>query len=379
MEPLYAENSGHKNNLDFLRFALATTVVFTHSYVVYSGVIDNEPLWLLSNKQLGFGTLALNFFFLISGFLVTRSWQYSTNYLDFLKKRVLRIYPGFVVVCVVCAFVFAPLGLEVTWPFRYITQYWSDVNMRSLVYTSSKLSGPVLPETFKTVPCRNDVNTSLWTIPYEFVCYQFVPLLGLLRHRLTPLLLFVLVVAANIHHYNAYQYYNMEGLVHPAFLPPFIQSRLDDESLDLLINFEHFFAFFIAGVCFYTYRTYIPRSIYLVLLALVVMLLATFWLKVFELCQLVFGAYLLFYFAFSKRIRFHNFAKYGDFSYGIYLYGWPIQQLVLLHFGNRIGVAGIFLLAMAFTLIAAYLSWHLVEKPFLSLKKIPLKLVKLTV
>src|SRR5438045_357316 len=111
MRTLYSEEAGHKNNFDFLRFILATTVVFSHSYVIYYGSVDKvEPLWVLSKNQLGFGTLALNFFFVISGFLVLQSWSYSRNYFDFLKKRVLRIYPAFVAVCLACAFVFGPLG-----------------------------------------------------------------------------------------------------------------------------------------------------------------------------------------------------------------------------------------------------------------------------
>lgn len=368
MELLYLNKNTHGNNFDFLRFMLATLVVFTHSYVVYEGRVDNEPLWMLSHQQLGFGTLALNSFFLTSGFLVSQSWRHSKGYLDFLKKRVLRIYPGFITVCFVGAYVFAPLGLGIIRPIHYIVEYWSYVNVRDLAYTSLKLGSPELPETFKTSPCYNDVNTSLWTIPYEFVCYQFVPLLALLRHRITPLVIFALVFALNVYHYNDYQYYNVEGTIKSTFLPHFIQRRLSDETLDLLLNFEHFFGFFMAGVCFYAYRNYIPRSIYLATLALIVMLVATFWVKVFELAQLVFGAYLLFYFAYSKRVRIHNFARYGDFSYGIYLYGWPIQQLVLLYFGPKVGIMGIFFISMIFAFAAAYTSWHFIEKPFLSLK-----------
>lgn len=378
MELLYAEKSGHRNNFDFLRFTLATLVVFTHSYVVHSGVIDNEPLWRITNKQLGFGTLALNCFFLISGFLVTQSWNHSSSFFDFLKKRVLRIYPGFIVVCFMCAFVFAPLGLGIIRPIRYIVDYWSYIDVGYLTYTSLKLGGIdglLLPETFKTLPCANDVNTSIWTIPYEFVCYLSVPVIALLRHRLIPLILFILVFASNIYHYKAYQYYNMEGIIQPWYFPRFLYHRIGEDWQDPILNFEHFFGFFMAGVCFYTYRQHIPRSIYLAVLSLVVMLAAAFWIRVFELAQLIFGAYLVFYFVFSKRIKIHHFAKYGDFSYGVYLYGWPIQQLVLLYIGSQIGVLGVFLIAMVFTLMAAYVSWHFVERPFLSLKKKKLKLV----
>ena len=112
MEPLYSDKTGHKNNFDFIRFALAVFVVFTHSYFVYYGpaiFFQKEPLWLLTNHQLTFGTLAVNFFFIISGFLVLQSLLRSKNYFSFLKKRVLRIYPAFIVVYFFCAFIVAPL------------------------------------------------------------------------------------------------------------------------------------------------------------------------------------------------------------------------------------------------------------------------------
>ena len=134
MEALYPEKQGHENNFDFLRFILATTVVFCHSYVIYYGNVDQEPLWVWSENQLSLGTLAINFFFVISGFLVTQSWDRNADYLAFLRKRILRIYPGFIAVCAACAFLFAPLGLGIFRPFYYVTEYWSSINITSLFY-----------------------------------------------------------------------------------------------------------------------------------------------------------------------------------------------------------------------------------------------------
>lgn len=365
MKKLYVESAGHENNFDFLRFMLATMVIFTHSYTVYGTATHSEPLLILTNFQLDLGTLALNFFFIISGFLVSQSWNHSANYLDFLKKRVLRIYPGFVAVCIVGAFVFAPLGLDK--PFNYIYQYWMDVNVRHLVTHSLTLRSPALPETFKTLPCANCVNTSIWTIPFEFICYQFVPVLTLVNRKFFTPALFIAVLASNVYHHDVFQYYNFNVVIKPTYLS-FLQGRFSTGDMEYILYFEHYLYFFMAGVCYYTYRNYIPRSPYLLILSAAVMLVVSRWGNVFELVQPLFGSYLLFYFAFSKRIKLYRFAKYGDLSYGIYLYGWPIQQLVLLYLGSRIGVFGVFFIAMILVLPTAYLSWHLIEKPFLSLK-----------
>ncbi|UFH53101.1 acyltransferase family protein [Spirosoma sp. KNUC1025] len=366
MENLYSEKIGHRNNFDFLRFALAVSVIFTHGYVIYYGQIDPEPLWKLSRHQLGVGTLALNFFFVISGFLVLQSWTYSKGGLDFLKKRILRIYPGFAVVCLLGALVFAPMG-NGTWGnfFPNLKEYWIAVDFHQLAYSVAKLMPPELPETLKKVPCPNDINTSIWTIWYEFMCYLVIlgaGLLGLYRRKFFPLVLFLLVYSLNVFHHQAYQHYNQEGIFDWQI------SFLDETETEQLLNFEHFLNFFLAGACFYYYREYIPRTRSLIVLSLVILAITLRWVRVFELAQVIFGSYLFFCLAFSKKIKLYNFAKYGDFSYGIYLYGWPIQQLVFLYFGSRLNVAGTFFVSLAFVFPFAVFSWHIIEKQFLRLK-----------
>ena len=374
MENLYSEKIGHRNNFDFLRFTLAVSVIFTHGYVIYYGKIDPEPLWRLSRHQLGVGTLALNFFFVISGFLVLQSWAHSKGGLDFLKKRILRIYPGFTVVCLLGALLFGPMGNgSLANLFPSIVDYWKDIDFHKLATSTVLLLPPELPETLKQAPCPNDINTSIWTIWYEFICYLVilaVGLLGFYNKKLTPLILFAFVYGLNIWHHEAYQHYNQEGILDWQI------GSLDETIIEQILNFEHFINFFLAGACFYYYREYIPKSRYLVLLSIITLLITLRWVRVFELAQVIFGSYLLFCFAFSKKIRFYNFAKYGDFSYGIYLYGWPIQQLVLLYFGYRLNVAGTFFVSLLFVFPFAFFSWHLVEKQFLRLKNWQFNLAK---
>ncbi|QHV97441.1 acyltransferase family protein [Spirosoma endbachense] len=154
MKLLYTESTDRKNNLDFFRFILATTVVFSHAYVIYYGTANyTEPLWVFSGKQVGFGTVALNFFFIISGFLVLQSWDQNPNYFAFIKKRILRIYPGFIVIYLLCAFVFAPLGNSTPiQPFQNSSTYWAQINIPDLIYNIFLLRYPVLPETLKGLP-----------------------------------------------------------------------------------------------------------------------------------------------------------------------------------------------------------------------------------
>ncbi|SFQ59955.1 acyltransferase family protein [Hymenobacter arizonensis] len=366
MEALYPSENGYQNNFDFSRVVLATIVVFCHSYVIYDGSLLREPLWRLSNHQLTLGTFAINFFFVISGFLISQSWDRSRSFNSYFKKRALRIYPGFIFVCLACAFLFAPLGRTAP---TTIAEYWSSIDFKHLALRTLTLREPILPETYKTLPYPGSINGSLWSISYEFICYILIPvcaLLGIFQQRGRVLLIFLVVLLINIVDYKAYHLGGANTPFGFSLLPQFIQAHSNK-----WLTLTHLLLPFVGGMCFYTYRQYVPRSIYLVALSAVVLVLTLRWFNFFEVAQSVFGAYVLFYFVFNEKVRLHHFAKYGDFSYGIYLYGWPVQQLVMLYAGHRIGVHGLFLVSMVIVMPCAAISWFLIEKPFLRLNAKP--------
>ena len=216
-------------------------------------------------------------------------------------------------------------------------------------------------------------NSDLWNyfIPRSpavktISCYLILLGLGILGafkfHKLIPLALFLFVLTFNIVHFNIY--YNNNGLPDPSVIPYVNAAYFED-----YLNMEHMILFFLSGACFYYYRQYIQRSIYVVIVSAILLIVSARWVRVFELAQAVFGAYLLFYFIFSKRIRLYNFAKYGDFSYGIYLFGWPIQQLVMLYPGSKISFAASLFILLPIIFCMAFVSWHLVERRALLLKK----------
>src|SRR5258705_9890366 len=94
------------NNFGLLRLILALLVVFSHSYSLAWGSEDAEPLMRLTHGRLGFASLAVNGFFVLSGFLVTHSFLRSRGFFDYLKKRILRIYPGFIAVSLIGVVIF---------------------------------------------------------------------------------------------------------------------------------------------------------------------------------------------------------------------------------------------------------------------------------
>ncbi|HEY5895063.1 MAG TPA: acyltransferase [Chthoniobacterales bacterium] len=374
MEKLCSNASGHGNNFDLIRFTLAVMVIFTHSYLIYYGNLDGkarEPLIIFTHGQLTFGTAAVNSFFLISGFLVFKSLLASKSIISFVIKRIRRIYPAFIVVTLFFILVSVPLSYGGPGkPLPDFVHIWSATDFKVVAHAILFLHDVYITEALVDLPAFYVTNASLWTIRYECILYFFLALLGMMRvfriHKLVPLFLFLAVLCVNIIHHNGFIHWIYTGQMPDFYLPPFLAPHREK-----YLWFEHFLLYFTSGMCFYAYRDYVPRSKYLLLLSGVVLLVSARWATAFELSFSIFGAYALFYLAFSKTIKLHHFGKYGDLSYGIYLFGCPIQGLAMLYLGKSIGFYGTLFASLAIIIPIAFLSWHLVEKPALSFKTNP--------
>lgn len=341
---------GRRNNFDFLRFVLATGVVFFHSYVLPAGTDADEPISRLTHGQIS-GATAVFGFFLISGFLVTKSWQGSRDAGDYLRKRVLRLYPAFVVVSLFCALIAGPLGAD------NVGEYFRHLSPLKFVAYMLLLVGPYLPPVFLHLPLPNAVDGSFWTLRYEFECYLLIALLGvagLLARRSVVLIVFVALLALHVVQNHA---------PHPI---------LPDRDWHLLGNparWSELIVYFFAGSVFYLYRERIGYSRLLAMICLVLLAALCLFSQALDVVFPLLGAYLLFFVAYSPRLRFQNFGKYGDFSYGVYLYSFPIQQLLIQYAGRNLHPLVLFAVSLVITVCLAALSWHWVEKPCLRLKR----------
>src|SRR6266853_683674 len=313
-----------QNNFDALRLVAAISVIFSHSFLIAEGTQNNEPLILLTGNQSILGLAGVFVFFAISGFLVTQSFEQTANPLHFLAKRALRIFPGLFIATLLSAFVLGPLVtalplgayLSRPEPYQYV------VGNTLLDQTVHELPGV----SFVDNPVGLEINGSLWTLRCEFVMYLMVLVLGVLRLLTVRVGLFLLAFGMVCLHSNMLDEFEKWGW--------FFQ---------VLSGWGWLVGFFAAGMILYKLRDTRLLDGRIALLALAGL-------------------------ALNPRLPVIPAARFGDLSYGLYIYGWPVEEAAMWLSGGRAAWWQVFLIALPAASAMAFLSWHLVERPVLRLK-----------
>lgn len=338
----------HTNNFDFLRLLAALMVVCGHA----SDILLAKPLeWDVARMLTGISLpkTGVMIFFVISGYLVTASWLKSESLFRYMTSRILRIFPAVIVLVFFSVFMLGPVVTTVSWE----DYYTSDVTFRYLQNMSLFRMHYQLPGVFETNPYPAAVNGSLWTLPYEFTCYLFIAVLGLsflLKQKWAVLIIFLCCFFSFI----------------------FFREENDAVVIPVLgIDFKNFtvlFLYFMSGSLYYLFRKEMPFSFYGLMFALVFCLLMRNGLVRQEV-YIIILPYIILWFAFSKKIPLQQTGRYGDFSYGIFLYSFPVQQTLVCFFPETFNLPAFILCSLLCTLPLAVMSWHWVEKPALDLRK----------
>jgi peptidoglycan/LPS O-acetylase OafA/YrhL len=331
------------NSIGFLRFLFAATVIWSHAFPL--GGFGDDPLNRVNFNAPTSGLLAVGAFFVLSGFLITRSYESVGSVGRFIWHRFLRIFPAFWVCLVITAFGLAPLAFAyqhgmLRHYFAEVPAPWSYVTSNFLLAIYQQRIGTV----FAHLPSPFNTNLSLWTLNPEFFCYLSVAALGItgvIRRApaavgIAALLLFIAYAALLWRYGNIY-----------------------------LIQVEALFVYFAFGAFAYLNRDRIPMSPWIGALCSAV-LLATLTTRAFTLVVIPCIAYLTLFAAIGLPVR--GFDRRIDVSYGLYIYAFPVQQLLVTYGVTRFGFTPYFVCALAVTLTLATASWFAVEKPSLSLK-----------
>lgn len=343
--------SSRQNNFDFIRFALAMAVLVCHACTLARGSDEVDPLYHLTGGREHTGALAVAGFFVISGFLIAHSWTRCRGLLDFLRRRAVRIYPGFVVALALTVFVVGA---------RCQPHYAAAAAAKEFGRALLTATQPYLPGIFSTNPKPDQANGSLWTIRYELLCYLTVAafgLTGLLARRRAVLTAFGLSMLV----YAVAERLDVHGSPwgRLVFTGPFHWTAA-----------PRLFTCFFAGTTFWAYRDRIPDSPWLALACLTGLALSPrggdF---AVHMTVPVFFTYGLFWLAFRPGVPLQQFGRWGDFSYGTYLYAFPVSQLLIRHGGGHFSGSVIALGTAVITLPIAAGSWYLAERPLLRWKR----------
>lgn len=314
-------------------------VVFSHCYPALHGSDATEPLYRATGGLFTLGSIALAFFFIASGFAVSESWARDPSLTRYVQKRALRIFPGYLASVAFCVALAIPLATD-----------HELSSLRQLVTSAAHMRAITAAGVFEHNPTPV-VNASVWTIRYELMCYLLVPALYLIGRRLKRAAIAVVFLLS--------------------LTLPFVASlRPDVHPLGAIEAWGRFLPCFLAGVMLREFPSLVPRRVIWVVIGTLLWIAGTLShvrAVAYPMTALT-GGITLAYFGSARWIPFSGIGRIGDFSYGVYLFAFPIQQLAVVLMGPGTSSLSLFAIVMPAILLVAAVSWHCVEKPSLRMK-----------
>jgi len=333
------------NNLDFLRLLFSSLVILHHSFPL---TYHPEILSSITNHQVDFGDLSVNIFFIISGYLIINSLLYSKTPTSYLWKRGLRLFPGLFFMLLFSLIIIAILyeGENILNEKSFFTYLPYNMSLYKVQYfVDGVFENNIYPKA---------INGSLWTLSYEFTMYIFI--LSLYPFRKDRLLLTLILAYSFIIAFFAAN-----------FKPELLNSKISS----ILLSSNHLYslaAFFISGSLLAMFNLN-KFNKPIINVALFVLLLTSLFLNTYELLSYLLLPPLVLFIGLSySKVLAYIPSKIGDISYGVYIYGFLVQQ-TLMHFYN-FNPYILAILSLGITYIISYASWHLIEKRFLEYKNI---------
>jgi peptidoglycan/LPS O-acetylase OafA/YrhL len=340
------------NNFNAIRLMLASAVIWSHAVPLLYGLEGGrrEPIFRLTRGQASAGDLAVCGFFIVSGYLLAQSWQRRPAARVFLGRRARRLWPGFIL-----AYFFSVVAVP-----------WlaGDGFHRGVLYLPWLVHGtflatlhtPLLP-VFGQNPIPHNVNGSLWTLRYEWWCYVLLTTMGVLGALRRRVVIPGLIVALAL--------VSCFG-PHGAGLPTLPIPGIVVLTVGLPGEYPRLMACFLAGVVAHLYRDRLSFTRRGVMLTGGVLAATALLGHGLALVTPVCGGYLLLALGHAPTRYLARIGQRVDLSYGMYLYAFPVQQLLVRYAAVRLSPFTLAMLALAPTGALAWLSWHIIEQPALT-------------
>lgn len=332
-----------RNSFNLVRLTAAICVIISHSFLIPHGWGAFEPLRTLTSLTLG--QHAVHVFFVISGLTLTRSVERNPNMAAYARARFLRIVPALVGFGLFFAFIMGPFVTSAP-----INEYFSDAHtwLYPLSVPISFQHAAPPPSVFATAPIPGAVNNPLWTIKYEVFAYLGLGIFASIG-LLSKVRYCVVLLASS------------------ALLTVYLQTYEQAEPLGGLFQASKFSFCFLLGVLAYSLRKTVRTS--------------ALWLSCTMVLAVIFSRSplaLLFFLLLDAHIAIvlgaihfgplTEWTQQNDISYGTYIYGWPLQQFMIVTL-PPIGTFSFGALSVMAALVLGYVSWKLIERPALRLKR----------
>lgn len=333
---------GHDNFFTPLRLLFALMVLVGHSFIIANQDLQAEPHVL---HHYTFSYLAVNLFFIASGFLVTKSMLYRKETADFASARILRIYPALFIHVLFVMFIVYPLVSSVPlWTAIKDPQFFTQpLQVLSFYKTDMDLPGAYAGNT-ETI-----ASGALWTLRYEILAYIGTLIafhFGLLKKNWLIGLQFI-------------------GFA--ALWPALHITGLYEKIPATLQAIARFGLCYGLGAAIYAYRDRLSFHWIGVILTLAFTFLCV-QTPFLEVAMSIFLAYFVFWAAYLKLpSQLNGLQKMTDISYGVYIYHWCILQWIY-YLNNDVSFFSLVSIAMVVSVGLAWLSWHVIEKPALNAK-----------
>jgi peptidoglycan/LPS O-acetylase OafA/YrhL len=330
---------GRDNNFTLLRLAAAMTVLFAHSIGALGLPPGTEPVF----RRVGFslGEMGLDALFVTSGFLVTASLVNRGDLISFFWARALRVYPGLWVMLLLTVFLLAPALTTLQLRDYYASEAtWSYFAKCATLLSGIRYS---LPGVFDSLPLKGEFNGSLWTMPVEVRMYIYVAVLWTAFALLPGLrpkgMRFVSLAAVALFFVIVVRGRFSEGVFNGANIRMFM---------------------YLYGSALFLWRDKVPMGVGALLALLAALLAASFDRTTFLFVYLLAMAPFVLHLAYVPGGRIRRFNDLGDYSYGVYIYAFPVQQ-TLAFLCPTLTLAAMMVSSAMVSMAIAVVSWKLIE------------------